>query len=116
MEKRNRRKPDVEIPRQQALPEEGHQRQSVESAPKDGAQSSAKAPNHHTIEERNQRFMNALGTTDSAFADGIFLQIARAIGNVGGDLDCEQLFFSQAVVTGVKPRGELVAMQIAQMT
>jgi hypothetical protein len=58
--------------------------------------------------------MEALGTTDPDFLDGILCQIANA-GSQGGKIDERRLNFMLSVVKGVKPRDQVEALLATQM-
>jgi len=58
--------------------------------------------------------MEALGTTDSAFLDGLLAQLANA-GIQGRQVDSRTLNFMLSVVKGIAPRDQLEAMLAAQM-
>ena len=53
--------------------------------------------------------MEALGTTQLDFADGLLLQLANA-ATKGQTVDERQLNFMLAMVTGIEPRDQLEAM------
>jgi hypothetical protein len=58
--------------------------------------------------------MEALGTTDPDFLDGILLQLLNA-GSRAGKVDERGLNFLLSVVKGVKPRDQVEALLAAQM-
>jgi hypothetical protein len=58
--------------------------------------------------------MEALGTTDPCFFDGILGQLAN-VGTQGRDLDERGINFMLAVVKGVEPKDQVEAMLAAQM-
>ncbi len=58
--------------------------------------------------------MDALGTTDSEFANGLMRQLAN-IGSKGPDVDEQGLNFMLSIVIGTKPRDPIEAMLAAQM-
>jgi hypothetical protein len=59
--------------------------------------------------------MRMLGTTDRDFAKGLFGQLLSASGRGTDKFDGDGLFFVLGTINATKPRGELEAMQIAQM-
>jgi hypothetical protein len=58
--------------------------------------------------------MEALGTTDPDFLDGMLLQLLNA-GSRAGKVDERGLNFLLSVVKGVKPRDQVEALLAAQM-
>src|SRR5262249_21625505 len=58
--------------------------------------------------------MDALGTTDPDFLDGLLAQLADA-GSKGGKVDRRALCFMLSVVKGVQPRDQVEALLAAQM-
>jgi hypothetical protein len=58
--------------------------------------------------------MEALGTTDPDFLDGILRQLFTA-GSRGGKADEQGLHFMISVIKGVKPRDQVETMLAAQM-
>jgi hypothetical protein len=58
--------------------------------------------------------LEAVGTTDPDFLDGILRQLANA-GSRGGKVDEQGLNFMLSVVKGVKPRDQVEALLAAQM-
>ncbi len=58
--------------------------------------------------------MEALGTADYSFGDGLILQLANA-GSQGGEIDETGINFMLSVIKGIKPRDHLEAMLAAQM-
>jgi hypothetical protein len=58
--------------------------------------------------------MEALGTTDPDFLDGILCQLEN-VGRRGGKADERGLNFMLSVIKGVKPRDEVEALLAAQM-
>jgi hypothetical protein len=58
--------------------------------------------------------MEALGTTDPDFLDGILCQLVN-VGSRGGKADERGLNFMLSVIKGVKPRDEVEALLAAQM-
>jgi 2-oxoglutarate dehydrogenase complex dehydrogenase (E1) component-like enzyme len=58
--------------------------------------------------------MEALGTTDEDFLDGILRQLASA-GGQGAKVDERGLNFMLSVIKGVKPRDQMETMLAAQM-
>jgi hypothetical protein len=58
--------------------------------------------------------MEALGTTDPDFLDGILCQLVN-VGRRGGKADERGLNFMLSVIKGVKPRDEVEALLAAQM-
>ena len=60
------------------------------------------------------RLMEALGTTDPDFLDGILPQLLNA-GSRGGKSDERGLNFLLSVIKGVKPRDQVEALLAAQM-
>ncbi len=58
--------------------------------------------------------MNARGTTDSSFLDGLLGQLANA-GTHGRNLEEREFNFMLSLVIGVKPRDQVEAMLAAQM-
>jgi hypothetical protein len=71
-------------------------------------------PDHANEAIGHVLFMNALGSADYAFADGIKRQLANASSNgketIEGDLN-----FLVSVIKGIEPRDQLEAMLAAQM-
>src|SRR5262249_21244383 len=63
---------------------------------------------------RNKFRLEALGTTDAAFLDGLLTQLAST-GMQGGQVDSRALNFMLSVVKGIAPRDQLEAMLAAQM-
>jgi len=59
--------------------------------------------------------MEALGTTDVDFVNGLIEQLAST-GSHGGQVDEHGLNFMLSVVKGIKPKDPLEAMLAAQMT
>jgi hypothetical protein len=60
------------------------------------------------------RLMEALGTTDPDFLDGILCQLFN-VGSRGGKADERTLNFMLSVVKGVKPRDQVEALLAVQM-
>ena len=60
------------------------------------------------------RLMDALGTKDLDFLDGILKQLAR-VRSKGAKIDEESLHFMVSVVKGVKPTDQVESMLAAQM-
>jgi hypothetical protein len=58
--------------------------------------------------------MEAVGTTDFSFIGGLIRQLANACSQ-GREIDESGVNFMLSVIKGIKPRGELEAMQAAQM-
>jgi len=99
-----------------------------EPAPQECAASDLAQNNEHssalrvTISEKNGApqihanilLMEALGTTDPDFLDGILLQLLNA-GSRGGKSDERGLNFLLSVIKGVKPRDQVEALLAAQM-
>lgn len=63
---------------------------------------------------RSVLLMNALGTVDQEFVNGILRQLAKA-GSHGEGIDEGALNFLVSVVNGIEPRDQLEAMLAAQM-
>jgi hypothetical protein len=64
------------------------------------------------------RLMEALGTTDLDFLDGILCQLLNVgsrVGSRAGKLDERGLNFLLSVIKGVKPRDQVEALLAAQM-
>ena len=59
--------------------------------------------------------MDALGTGDPDFANGIMMQLANASGSPNRPADESTLNFMLSVVTGIKPNDQVEAMIGAQM-
>jgi hypothetical protein len=58
--------------------------------------------------------MNALGTTDADFAEGLVSQLFNA-GTVGENFDSKGANFMLSVIRGIAPKDEVEAMLAAQM-
>ena len=58
--------------------------------------------------------MNALGTTDPSFLDGLLVQLANA-GTHGRNVEEREFNFMLSLVIGVEPRDQVEAMLAAQM-
>lgn len=58
--------------------------------------------------------MDALGTADPDFLNGLLTQLAK-VGTIGRDVDERRLNFMLAVVKGLEPKDEVEAMLAAQM-
>jgi hypothetical protein len=71
-------------------------------------------PDHPEPSVGGVLLMEALGTTDPDFLDGILLQLLNA-GSRAGKPDERGLNFLLSVVKGVKPRDQVEAMLAAQM-
>jgi hypothetical protein len=72
------------------------------------------APNHIAPEVGRALLMQALGTTDPYFADGLLHQLAVA-GMHGRTVDERELNFKLSIVNGIKPKDQVEAMLAAQM-
>lgn len=59
--------------------------------------------------------MDALGTADEDFLNGLLVQLANAGHTAGHQIDERQLNFMIAVVKGIQPRDQIEAMLGAQM-
>jgi hypothetical protein len=100
---------------------EAHRTQEEESplAPrlrvteKDGA--TTLTPDHPTPSVGYVLLMDALGTRDPDFLDGVIAQLVQ-VGSKGGKVDDRTLSFMLAVVKGVKPTDQVEAMLAAQMS
>jgi hypothetical protein len=73
-----------------------------------------------TLDHPNQSvaaelFMEALGTTNVDFANGILSELIRS-STSNGAIDVNKLNFMLSVVTGYKPRDQLEAMLVTQTT
>jgi hypothetical protein len=60
------------------------------------------------------RLMEALGTTDLDFLDGLLNQLANA-GSVGPEITARAINFMLAVIEGIQPRDQVEAMLAAQI-
>ncbi len=70
-------------------------------------------PNHPHEPTGLALLMEALGTEDLAFVQGLLVQLANA--GPGNDLDAVDVNFLLAMVKGVKPKDQVEAMLAAQM-
>ena len=71
-------------------------------------------PDHADAAFGHLLLMDALGTTQPDFSDGLLAQLANA-ATKGPIIDERQLNFMLAMVTGIEPRDQLEAMLAAQM-
>src|ERR1041384_7999579 len=60
------------------------------------------------------RIMEALGTTDINFTQGLLTQLANT-GSPGREVDERQVTFMLSIINGIEPRDQLEAMLAAQM-
>jgi hypothetical protein len=58
--------------------------------------------------------MNAFGSTDKAFIDGIVAQLANAVSD-GDEADLHALNFAVSMINGIEPRNQLESVLAAQM-
>jgi hypothetical protein len=58
--------------------------------------------------------MDALGTADPDFLNGLLTQLAK-VGTIGGDVDERRLNFMLAAIKGLEPKDQVEAMLAAQM-
>jgi hypothetical protein len=72
-------------------------------------------PEHPDFNVGYALLMEALGTTDGAFVDGLIKLMATATANENGRANEADLNFMAAVVKGIKPTDQLEAMLAAQM-
>jgi hypothetical protein len=72
------------------------------------------APNHPDPAVAHVRFLDALGTHDYEFLDGLLRQLCGA-SIVGGKVDENRLNFMLSLVQGIEPRDQVEAMLAAQM-
>jgi hypothetical protein len=72
------------------------------------------APDHPEPEIGQLLLMEALGTTDPCFLNGLLGQLAN-VGTQGRDVDERGINFLLAVVKGVEPKDQVEAMLAAQM-
>ena len=72
------------------------------------------APDHPEPEIGRSLLMEALGTADPYFLDGLLRQLAN-VGTQGRDVDEGGINFLLAVVKGVEPKDQVEAMLAAQM-
>jgi hypothetical protein len=72
------------------------------------------APDHPERETGQLLLMEALGTTDPYFLDGLLGQLAN-VGTQGRDVDERGINFMLAMVKGIEPRDQVEAMLAAQM-
>ena len=71
-------------------------------------------PDHADAAFGHLLLMDALGTTQPDFSNGLLTQLANAAAK-GPIVDERQLNFMLAMVTGIEPRDQLEAMLAAQM-
>ena len=71
-------------------------------------------PDHEEPAVAKALFMEALGTADPAFLDGLLGQLLNA-GTQGQKADSKSLNYVISLVRGIEPRDELEAMLAAQM-
>ncbi len=71
-------------------------------------------PDHPDFAVRHILLMEALGTTDLDFLNGLLKQLANA-GSQGKSVDESGLNFMLAVIKGVEPKDQVEAMLAAQM-
>jgi hypothetical protein len=72
------------------------------------------APDHPERETGQLLLMEALGTTDPYFLDGLLGQLAN-VGTQGCGVDERGINFLLAVIKGIEPRDQVEAMLAAQM-
>jgi hypothetical protein len=71
-------------------------------------------PDHPDVEVASALLMNAIGTADFRFIDGLLAQLAKAAAT--SDLvSATDLNFALSVIKGIEPRDQLEAMLAAQM-
>jgi hypothetical protein len=103
------------IEREHAVREQIRRRQSATPAPHAAAQPSATSPDHPNETNDYGPLMKALGTTDPIFVEGLVRQLLVASARGANKFDIG-LSFTLAVLNGTKPKDELDAMHVAQMT
>jgi hypothetical protein len=69
---------------------------------------------HPNAETGATLLLNALGTTNTNFADGLLKQVSR-IATDGHDVEVESINFMVAVIGDIEPRDQMEAMLAAQM-
>jgi hypothetical protein len=79
-----------------------------------GEQAVSISPDHPDNVTGQMLLMDALGTADFDFFNGLLDQLANA-GSKGGQIDERRLNFMFSVVKGIQPRDQLEAMLAAQM-
>jgi hypothetical protein len=118
MVKRKRNESDLErkfTKHQQPVREQVRRRVAVTTAPRTAVQPSPTSADHPIATDDDRALLKALGTTDPNFVKGLFGQLIRANARGADKIDGEGLWFTHAVIQGLKPRDEAVAMQLAQM-
>jgi hypothetical protein len=110
----NSRERTTTVPR--PLPERGQSDGSKTETPtpRSGDKSSATSPDHRNEADDCARIMEMLGTTDPAFAKGIYAQLISASCRGDDRYDAVALFFSLAAIKGKKPKDQFQAMLVAQ--
>jgi hypothetical protein len=71
-------------------------------------------PDHPDLSVGHALLMEALGTTDAYFVNGLLGQLAN-VGTQGRSVDERGLNFMLAVVKGIEPKDQVEAMLAAQM-
>jgi hypothetical protein len=79
-----------------------------------GKQAASISPDHPDNLTGQMLLMDALGTADFDFFNGLLDQLANA-GSKGGQIDGRRLNFMLSVVKGIQPRDQLEVMLAAQM-
>ena len=79
-----------------------------------GKQAVSISPDHPDNLTGQMLLMDALGTADFDFFNGLLDQLANA-GSKGGQIDGRRLNFMLSVVKGIQPRDQLEVMLAAQM-
>jgi hypothetical protein len=80
----------------------------------DGKKAPTLAPDHPDEPLAYALLLEALGTVDVGFMDGLLNQLANA-GSRGSQIDEDALNFMLSVVKGIKPKDQFEAMLAAQM-
>jgi hypothetical protein len=97
-------------------PEREQVRQRQSPTPDAGVEPSATSPEHPNETDNYKPFMEALGTTNPAFAKELFAEQFYASARGADKVDRQALFLPLAVLKGINPKDELDAMHVAQMT
>ena len=71
-------------------------------------------PDHPDLATGTALLMEALGTTNGAFLEGIIMQLAHATSR-GREVNLKSLNFMLSMVTGIEPKDQTEAMLGAQM-
>ena len=119
MVKRKKREHDLErdpTEHQHSVREQVRRRPAITPAPHVGAEPPATSPDHPNETDNYGPLMKALGTTNREFAKGLFEELFHASARGADKFDGQALFFPLAVLKGTKPKDELDAMHVEQMT